>query len=306
MADATTAFFNGEFCPVADANINIRSKALNYGLGCFEGIRAYWTAEANQLFVFRVRDHFERLNQSCRILRLPLAYGVDKLVDLTLELLRRNEHREDVYIRPLVYSGSEKLAPILSDEPCAFAMYTLPLQQYLDTTKGITACVSSWRRVGDNVIPARAKPTAAYMNSALARYEARTNGFDEAIFLTHDGFVSEGSAEHIFLVRGGKLVTPTNQEDNLDGVTRRTIADIAPELGLSVVERRISRTELYVAEEAFLCGTGAEIVPLVSIDRRPIGSGKVGPITQRVQALYFKVVHAQAPKFADWCMPVYS
>jgi len=307
MPEATLAYFKGDFRPFDEAKVSIRCKALNYGLGCFEGIRGYWNKEARQLYIFRAREHYARLHHSCRIIHLPLAHTVDELVQLTAELCRRNKHREDVYIRPIVFSNSELLAPTLEAEDVEFAMYTLPLRDYLDTSKGVTACVSSWRRVSDNMIPGRAKPTAAYLNSALACYEAKANGFDEAIFLTNDGYVSEASAEHVFLVCEGKLITPTAQDDNLDGITRRVILQLArDELGREAVERRVSRTELYVADEAFLCGTGAEITPLVEIDRRKIGVGKLGPVTKELQSVFFKVVRGEVPKYASWCTPVYT
>ncbi len=306
MSDASVTFFKGRFCSFHEAQVSVRSKAINYGLGCFEGIRAYWNPEAKQLYVFRPREHYERLRQSCRILHLNLPYTVEQLIDLTAEVCRRNHHREDVYVRPLVFNNHETLSPTLTSDPAEFALYTLPLREYLDTSKGVTACVSSWRRLTDNMIPARAKPTAAYLNSALARHEAKANGYDEAIFLTHDGYVSEGSAEHIFLVRHGGLLTPTSQEDNLDGITRRTICELAGDLDLPVTERRVSRTELYVAEEAFLCGTGAEVTPLVEIDRRPLGNGKPGPVTERVKDYYYKVVHGSVPKYAAWTHAVYA
>ncbi len=305
MAGEQVAFFKGGFHPLSDAKVSVRCKALNYGLGCFEGIRAYWSKQEGQLYIFRAEDHYERLLLSTKIVHLKLNMSVAQLVAATVELLRRNAPREDTYIRPLVFNNSEAMSPQLTDDPAELAIYTLPLRDYLDVTKGVTACVSSWRRVSDNMIPARAKPTAAYMNSALARLEAKENGYDEAIFLTNDGYVSEGSAEHIFIVREGKLITPSSQEDNLDGITRRTLCQIAPELGFEVVVRRISRTELYVADEAFFCGTGAEVCPLVSVDRRPVGNGKPGPITLELQKLFWRVVRAEVPKFADWCKPVY-
>jgi branched-chain amino acid aminotransferase len=307
MPEAKWAYFKGDFRPVDEARVSIRSKALNYGLGCFEGIRAYWNADKGQLNIFRVADHYRRMHQSCRILNLPMTESVDRLVEITVELLRRNDHREDVYIRPIFYNASEKLSPTFTPNDNELAMYTLPMGKYFTSGKGLTACVSSWRRVGDNMIPARSKPIAAYLNSALARYEAQANGFDEAIFLTNDGFVSEGSAEHIFLIRNGRLITPTSQEDNLDGVTRRTIVQIArAELGLEVEERRVSRTELYVADEAFVCGTGVEITPLVEVDRRKLGNGECGPITHKMMDLYDRVVHAEETKYAGWCTPVFE
>ena len=306
MAEGTIAYFKDAFQPIEDATVNVRAKALNYGLGCFEGIRAYWRPEEEQLYVFRCREHYLRLRHSCRIIGLPIEIDPDKLVEITLELLRRNGHKEDTYIRPIAFSASFQLTPIMTPDDNQLAVYTLPLDDYLDTSKGITACVSSWRRLSDNMIPARAKPTAAYLNSALARNEAMANGFDEAIMLTSDGYVSEASAEHLFLVMGGRLVTPTAQDDNLDGITRRTILEIAPaELGLAVDVRRVSRTESYVADEAFLCGTGAQVTPLTSIDRRPVGDGEVGPVTRKLQDLYLRVVKNKIAKYSHWCTPVY-
>lgn len=307
MPEATVAYFKGAFRPIDEAKVSIRTKAFNYGLGCFEGIRAYWNAEKGQLYVFRIYDHYRRMHESCRIIKLPMTESVDHLVETTLELIRRNNHREDVYIRPIFYNGSEKLSPTLTTTDNEFAMYTLPMGKYFSSPKGLTACVSSWRRVSDNMIPARSKPTAAYLNSALARFEAQANGYDEAIFLTNDGAVSEGSAEHIFIVRNGRLVTPTSQEDNLDGITRRTIMEIArSELGFDVEERRVSRTELYVADEAFVCGTGVELTPLVEIDRRTVGNGDCGPMTKKLMEYYHSVVHAEVPKYAGWCTPVFK
>lgn len=307
MPEATVAFFKGDFVPMADACVSIRTKALNYGLGCFEGIRGYWDNTGSQLYIFRVKDHYKRLEDSCRILQMRLRYTVDEMVKITAELCRRNGHKEDVYVRPIAYNGSELLPPIMSMDDDELAIYTLPLRDYLDTAKGVTACVSSWLRVSDNMIPARAKPTAAYLNSALARGEAKANGFDEAIFLTRDGFVAEASAEHVFLVRDGKLITPTVQSDNLEGITRRTIIELArAEFGREVIERNVIRTDLYVADEAFLCGTGAEITPLVEIDRRPVAGGKMGPVTKELQDLFFKVVRSEVPKYSHWCLPVYE
>ena len=307
MSEPTTAYFHGDFRPLADAKISVRSKALNYGLGCFEGIRGYWNQQASQLFIFRLEDHYRRLQQSCRILHLPLNHNVEEMVQITVELCRRNNHREDIYIRPIAFCNSERLPPILIEEDGEFAIYTMPMGDYLDTSKGVTACVSSWRRVSDNMIPARAKPTAAYLNSALARYEAKANGYDEAILLTNEGYVSEASAEHIFIVRNGTLITSSAQDDILEGITRHTILEVAPsELNRQVIERRISRTELYAADEAFLCGTGAQIAPLVMIDQRKIADGAVGPVTEELQKLYFAIVRGEVTKYAGWCQPVYA
>lgn len=301
------AFFRGAFVPIDEARLSIMAHAVNYGTGCFEGIRAYWNAEAAQLFVFRMREHYERLLRSCRILHIALPHNAEELGQITVELLRKEGYREDVYIRPLAYKGSEGIGVRLHDLVDEFAVFSIPFGKYIPKEGGIRACVSSWRRVHDSAIPARAKITGSYVNSALAKTEAYLNGFDEAILLTDDGHVSEGSAENIFLVRNGRLITPSVTENILEGITRATLMELAQEeLGIQAEERRIHRTELYIADEAFLCGTGAELTPIVEIDHRPVGTGQVGPITQKLQALYTRVVKAQEPKYLRWCTPVYE
>lgn len=307
MPQAKIAYFRGEFCPIEEAKVSVRCKALNYGMGCFEGLRGFWRADEKQIYIFRMPEHYDRLRKSCKIVNVALPYSDEELGEITCELVRRNEHREDVYIRPLVFHGSEMMSPSFVDEDNEFTIYTLPLADYIDAAEGLKVIVSSWRRVSDNMIPIRAKPTGAYLNSALARHQARQCGCHEAIFLTQNGHVSEGSAEHIFLIRDGELVTPASQDDNLDGITRRTIGEIVPaELGRKVVVRRVGRTELYVAEEAFLCGTGAQVLPVTQIDGHPVGDGKPGPITTEVQELYLKVVRGEMPKYKHWCTPVYE
>jgi branched-chain amino acid aminotransferase len=302
MSDSAVAFFDGEFKPLSETTVNIQSKAIQYGLGCFEGVRAYWGEDDEKLRIFRLQEHFQRLAQSCRILNLSTDYSAGQMAEVAVELCKRNGYRCDVYLRPIVFNNSLQLSPIMTDDDNVFAMYGFALRDYLDTTKGITACISSWRRVSDNMIPARSKPTAAYLNSALARFDAKENGFDEAIFLTNDGYVSEGSAEHIFLVRDGELISPTCQDDNLEGITRRSLITLArEELGRKVTERRVSRTELYVADEVFFCGTGAEVTPVTAIDRREIAGGKPGPVTREMQDIFFKVVQGKVEKYADWC-----
>ena len=299
-------FFSGEFRPLEDAKVSIRSKALNYGLGCFEGIRAYWNAQRKQLYIFRCEEHYVRLSRSLRILSMPQPMSIRDMVKTTVELLRRNEIREDTYIRPIAFIASEQLSPTIVPEENEFAIYTLPLADYLDTAKGVTARVTSWTRLTDNMIPVSAKPTAAYLNSALARLEAKNAGADEAIFLNKEGYVSEGSAEHIFLVRDGTLVTPSSEDDNLFGITRATLDEIArAEMGREVIYRHVLRSELYTADEAFFCGTGAQVTPLTKIDDRVIGDGRPGPITTQLLQLYFKVVHADHEKYEHWCLPVY-
>jgi len=300
------AFFKGEFVPIEEAKVSIMTHALNYGTGCFEGIRAYWNAEEEQLYIFRMREHYERLLHSCQILHIQLPYDAEELGRITVELLRREGYREDVYIRPLAYKGSEGIGVRLHDLEDHFAIFTVPFGKYLKKDE-VRACVSSWRRISDNAIPARAKITGAYINSALARTEAVMNGFDEAILLSQDGHVSEGSAENIFLVREGLLVTPPVTENILEGITRATLIQIAEEeLGISTLERPIDRTELYVADEVFLCGTGVQMVAIVEIDHRPVGTGSMGPVTRRLRELYFDIVRGKVEKYKRWCTSVYE
>lgn len=299
-------YHRGKFVDDADATISIRAKALNYGLGCFGGIRAYWDEKASELYVFRLADHVQRLLESARILGLESPLGADEIAEVVVELLRRNDAREDHYVRPLLFVDSDELSPTLTDVPVSLSVYCLPLGRYF-TSEAIRACVSSWRRVSDNAIPARAKPTGAYLNSALARAEAKRNGFDEALVLTETGEVSEASAAHLLLVRRGELVSPPSTADNLEGITRRSILELAaaPPLDLRVVERTISRTELYVADELFLSGTAAEVTPVVSVDHRPIGAGKPGPLTRAIAERFRSVARGGDPAFASWLTPVW-
>jgi len=300
------AFFRGAFVPIGEARLSIMAHVVNYGTGCFEGIRAYWNADDGQLYVFRLPNHYARLLRSCRILRIDLPYDVEELGEITAELLRKEEYREDVYIRPLAYKGSEGIGVRLHDLTDEFSLFAVPFGKYIPQQDGASVCVSSWRRVSDDAIPARAKVTGAYINSALSKTEAHLSGFDEAIVLTADGHVSEGSAENLFLVRDGQLVTPPVTDDILEGITRATLMELArEELGISTVERRIDRTELYTANEAFFCGTGVELTPIAEIDRRPVGDGGVGPIAGRLRDLYLSVVRGQVPKYRQWCTPVY-
>lgn len=299
-------YMNGEFVDDANATISVRARALNYGLGCFGGIRGYAADDGREVYVFRLDQHVERLDKSARLIFLSLTVSPERLKEIVLEVIRRNQMHADVYVRPMVFSGSTELAPVLRAEDSALTVYCMPLKRYIDK-EAINTCVSSWRRVADNAIPARAKPTAAYLNSALARREAFDNGFDEAIFLTERGSVSEGSAEHIFIVRDGTLFVPPSTEDNLDGITRRSLITLATEdLGMKVVERPLGRTELYVADEMFLCGTGAEVTPVATVDRRPIGGGAPGPITSKLKKHFEDVVRGRVASRKSWLTPVWG
>ncbi len=301
------AFFGDTFVPIEMAQVSIMTHAFNYGTGCFEGIRAYWNDEEQQLYVFRMAEHYARMHRSCRILLIDLHYSVEELGRLTLDLLRREGFREDSYIRPLAFKSLEGIGVRLHGIPDSFAMFAVPFGKYIEQEEGTKACIASWRRINDASIPARAKCTGAYINSALCKSEAEMNGFDEAIVLTQDGEVSEGSAENLFVVRDGVLVTPSVSADILEGITRDTIISLArEELHIPVVERSIDRTELYICEEAFFCGTGVQVAAIASIDHRPVGEGRMGPITQQLRKLYFDVVRGNAPKYRSWCTPVFT
>jgi branched-chain amino acid aminotransferase len=302
----TYTYFKSQFVPVDQAKISIQNNTFQYGTGVFEGIRAYWNQEKRQLYVFRLVEHYLRMLRNCRVLKLNIGKDEKELSEITVELLRKNRPETDTYIRPIAYVDSEGIGPKFVGYPTGFAMYTIPLGDYIDVSSGIKVGFSSWRRINDNTIPARCKVTGGYVNSALAKTEALEHGYDEAIFLTENGFVSEGSAENLFLIRGGKLITPALSEDILEGITRETVIELArEELGIETMERPIGRTELYVADEAFLCGTGAQVSPMIEVDKRPLGNGGIGPITAKIQSLYFDVVKGNHKKYRDWLTPVY-
>lgn len=300
------AYFEGKFVPVEEAKVGIMTHALHYGTACFEGIRAYWNEEHEQLYVLKLVEHYRRMERSTRILRMKLPYSADELADITMKLLGMNNYREDVYIRPLAYKASQVIGVRLHGLDDGFLIYTAPFGKYLEIDKGVRCMVSSWRRVDDNAVPARAKICGAYVNCALTKSEAVENGYDEAIVLTQDGHVSEGSAENLFLVIDGRLVTPCVSDNILEGITRNAIIKLArDEFGIETVERQIDRTELYTADECFLCGTGAEISPVVEIDLRPVGDGKIGEITGKLFKLYFDIVRGNVPEYKHWYRAVY-
>jgi branched-chain amino acid aminotransferase len=300
-------FYDGEFRRYRDVHLGLMTHALHYGTGCFEGIRAYWNDAQQQLFVLLMEPHFKRMVNSARILRIELPYSVEQMGEAALEILRRNGYREDTYIRPIAYKSAEEIGVRLHNLKSSFAIYTAPFGNYVDVETGIRCKVVSWRRVDDNAAPARAKVTGIYINAALAKTEAMEDGFDEAIVLTDDGHVSEGSAENLFIVRDGALITPSVSENILEGITRNALIEISSnDLGLKVVERSIDRSELYIADEVFLCGTGAQVSPVLEVDRRKIGSGQAGPITKELQKIYFDIVKGRVEERLDWLTPVYQ
>jgi branched-chain amino acid aminotransferase len=302
----TWVFFQGEFGRYHDIKLGLMTHALHYGTGCFEGIRAYWNPKQEQLHLLQGPAHYDRLRRSANIMRMTLPYSTEELVNITVELLRRNEFKADVYVRPLLYASSEEIGVRLHNLDHSFFIYAIPFGNYVEIESGIRCMVSSWRRNPDQSLPARAKITGSYAQSALAKSEAVESGFDEAIVLTVDGHVSEGSAENLFMLKDGVFVTPPVTDDILEGVTRTLLTRmIREELGKTVVERSIDRTELYTCDELLLCGTGAQISPVIEVDRRPVGDGKVGEFTQELQNIYFGAVRGESAKHKDWTIPVY-
>lgn len=301
------AFFEGEIVPYDEAKIGALTHALHYGTAAFGGLRGYWNPEQEQMYVIRPLDHFKRLLNSAKILMMEIPYTPEELVDTLVELLRAEANQVDTYIRPLIYKSDEQIGVKLHGLSDAILMVAIPFGRYIDKEEGAHLCFSSWRRIDDNSIPARAKIAGAYVNSALIKSEAMLNGFDEGIVLNQDGHVAEGSAENFFLVREGVVITPPISANILEGITRRTLIHLMrEEMGLEVQERQIDRTEVYVADEAFLCGTGVQIAAITKVDHRPLGDEKMGPVVEELRDLYFKFVRGNLPKYKDWLLPIYK
>lgn len=301
------AFFEGRIVPIEQAKVGVRTHALNYGTGCFEGIRGYWSEDEEQLLVFKLAAHYERFLKSCRILCINLPFSIDDLVGITLDLLRCEGFREDAYIRPLAYKADEIIGVKLHNMVDEVTIFATPFGRYVDAEEGARVQVSSWRRIDDNMIPARGKITGAYVNSAFSKTEAILNGFDEAIVLNSNGHVSEGSAENVFIVRDGVVSTPPVTDNILEGITREVVIELCrSELGLPVEERSIDRSELYIADEVFFTGTGVQIAAIIEVDRRPVGSGAMGPVVRVLRDLYFDIVRGRVPSYRSSCTPVYT
>lgn len=299
-------FMNGKYLDEKEASLPIRTHAFLYGTSVFEGIRAYYNKEENQLYAFRVKEHYERLFNSCKIFHMDPKYSIDEYLEITKEILKQNDYKTDVYIRPQVYKSAQKIGPGLYDNEDSVLIFSFPFGDYIDTSKGLKVCVSNWRRVDDNAIPPRAKVAGSYANTALIKTDAHNAGFDDAIVLSQDGTVTEGSAMNFFIVENGKLITTRTTDNILEGITRNTILEIAKKLNIETIERDIDRTELYLADEAFYCGTGAQVSPITSIDNRPVGNGSVGEISNAIQNLYFDVVKGKIEEYKNWCMPIYD
>ena len=302
-----TAYFEGQFVPLPEAKIGVMTHAFNYGTAVFEGVRGNWNEAHGELYLFKLREHVRRIRQSAKIMRLGVSLSEDEMVEVIADLAQRNGYREDVYVRPIVYKSSEQIGLRVHNLDDDFLVYVAPFGAYLDPDAGVRCMTSSWRRIDDTMIPARAKVTGLYVNNALAKTEAQLSGFDEAILLNADGHVSEGSGENIVLLRNGRLISPAAHDNILEGITLDTALAIASvELGLEVERRTVDRSELYIADEVFLTGTAAHVTPVTEIDRIPIGDGEFGEVSRLLQQRYADAITGRIPEYKDWLTPTYS
>jgi branched-chain amino acid aminotransferase len=302
--DDLITYFEGEYVALRDARVSIMTHAFMYGTAVFEGIRAYWSAEDGVLYGLKLREHMDRIRKNAGMLLMRDLPSVDELVAIVTEVTRRNAFREDVYIRPCFYLSSRAVGVRLHNLDHELTVFTVPFGNYIDTDLGVRLMTSTWRRNADDALPARGKIVGAYVNMAFQKSEAELNGFDEALVLTHDGHASEASAANLFIVRDGRIITPTVTDDILEGVTRLAVLELAETFGMPVEVRSVNRSEVYIADEMFLCGTGVQMSPVIEVDHRPIGSGKVGPISRRLTDAYFAAVRGRDPRFAHWLTPI--
>ncbi len=299
------AYFRGKIVPYSEAKVGVATHALNYGTAVFGGMRGYWNEEKQKLFVFRPSDHFRRFLNSCRLLCMQIDQSPESLTKVLLELLRKDSYHQDIYIRPLAYKADEIVGVRLHDLKDELTIFAMPFGQYVKNDTDAHVMISSWRRIDDNMIPARGKISGAYVNSALAKTDAVRGGFDEALVLTQEGHLAEGSAMNVFIVRDGVLITPSLTENILEGITRRSVIELAKsEMDLTVVERPIDRTEVYLCDELFLTGTAAQVTVVTQVDHRPVGKGVMGPVAENLRQLFADVVRGKNPKYAHWNLAV--
>jgi branched-chain amino acid aminotransferase len=299
------AYFEGEIVPYSEAKVGVLTHALNYGTAIFGGLRGYWNAEEEQVYLFRTQDHFKRLLQSAYIMRMDIGKTAEELASILKQLIRTANYRENIYVRPLIYKSTEMIGVKLHGVEDQISIVALPFGSYVDKEEGLHVCFSAWQRVNDNSIPARAKIAGAYANSALIKSDAILSGFDEALVLTQDGHLSESSAANVLMVRNGKLVTPPATDDVLEGITLKSVLQLARDLGIEVEQRKIDRTEVYIADEMMMCGTGMQLAAVTRVEHRNIGTGQMGEMTRTLRNLYFDVVAGRVPKYRDWLDPVY-
>ncbi len=302
--DSLICYFEGGYVPMRDAKISIMTHAFMYGTAVFEGIRAYWNADQGQLYGLFLREHVQRIRNSCRIMMMEPVPSVDELVGIITEVVSRNSFREDVYIRPSFYKSTRAIGVRLHHLDHDLCIVTVPFGNYIETEKGVRVMTSSWRRNADEALPARGKITGGYVNMAFQKSEAEMNGFDEAIVMTASGHVSEASAANLFVVRDGVVLTPPVSDDILEGITRLAMIELCKALDLPVEVRSIDRSELYIADEIFLCGTGVQVSPVIEVDHRPVGTGVVGPVGRAISERYFDAVRGRLPQFKHWVTPI--
>jgi branched-chain amino acid aminotransferase len=301
------AYFRGRIVPYSEAKIGVMTHALNYGTAIFGGIRGYWNEAEEELFIFRPQDHFQRFFNSAKLMVMDIGHTKDELVQTTVELLQKEGFRQDCYVRPLAYFADEIIGVKLHDLQTEVTLFSVPFDKYVTNDTGAHVTISSWRRLDDNAIPARAKVAGAYVNTAFIKTDAVRSGFDEALVLTQDGHISEGSAENVFMMRDGTLFTPPITDNILEGITRRTIIELAEqELGLKVVARSIDRTEVYICDELFMTGTAAQVTAITRVDHRPVADGKMGAVTTKLRKLYDDAVRGKLKKYRHWNYPVYE
>jgi branched-chain amino acid aminotransferase len=301
------AYFQGKIVPYSEAKVGVMTHALNYGTGAFGGIRGYWNPEQEQLYIFRPKDHLIRLFNSAKLLLAEVDCSQEDLIRIMLELVRKEGYNEDIYIRPLIYKADEIIGVKLHGLRDEITVFAIPFSRYIEKDEGAHVTFSSWRRIDDNAIPARGKLTGAYINSAFIKTDAIRSGFDEALVLTNDGHVSEGSAMNFFMVREGKLITPPVSDNILEGITRRTIITLAEqELNLPILERSIDKTEVFLCDEAFMTGSAAQVTAVTMVDHRPLGTGAMGPVTTQLRRLFDDAVRGRMPAYKEWLEPVYA
>jgi len=304
--DELVAYFQGDYVALRDANVSIMTHAFMYGTAVFEGIRAYWNEDQGVLYGLKLREHMERIRRNAGILLMFDLPPVDELVRIVVETVRRNGFREDAYIRPCYYKSGSAIGVRLHNLPHQLTVLALPFGNYVDTENGLRMMTSTWRRNADDALPARGKIVGGYVNMAFQKSEAELNGFDEALVLTPDGHASEASAANMFVVRDGILMTPPVSDDILEGVTRKAILELAEVFGIPTELRSIDRSEIYVADEMFLCGTGVQLAPVIELDHRPIADAAIGPITRQLHEAYYGAVRGRDSRFAHWLTPIPS
>jgi len=299
------AYFHGRIVPYSEAKVGVATHALNYGTAVFGGLRGYWNDEKKKVLVFRPQDHFRRFLYSCRMLSMEFDFTLEGLTEILLDLLHQDGYQQDIYIRPLAYKADEIIGVRLHDLKDEFTMFAMPIGQYMKNEADAHVTISSWRRIDDNAIPARGKISGAYVNSALVKTDAVRSGYDEGLVLTQDGHLAEASAMNVFMVRDNVLITPPVTDNVLEGITRRTVIELARnELKLLVIERSIDRTEVAICDELLLAGTAAQVIAVTRVDHRPVGRGVMGPVTEALRALFADVVRGRNPKYVHWNLPV--